>query len=91
MAEFSSKYAESERAMPRTIEQHVQVERGRVIINLPADIPDGPAHVTITINTDEPKSSDGGDWLDQLQPINLTGWPAGATFGRDELYGDDGR
>ena len=26
-----------------------------------------------------------------LRPLPMAGWPADATFGREEIYGDDGR
>ncbi len=76
--------------MTRTIEVDAQVEHGRVVIELPADVPDGPLHLVVTMDSPPaPKPSSNADWLDQLQPISPGVWPADAPFNREDLY-DDG-
>ena len=74
----------------QTIEVDVQVEHGRVIIDMPTDIPDGPVHLVVYIDA-LPSLSPGEQFLSQLRMLDVSGWPADARFGRDELYGDDGR
>jgi hypothetical protein len=77
--------------MIRTIEREARIEHGRVIIDLPGDVPDGPVHVRLTIESASPASQDPAAWLNELEPTSLAGWPADSTFGREELYDDDGR
>jgi hypothetical protein len=74
----------------RTIEVDAHIEHGRVVIDMPTDVPDGPVHVVVTIDTPTQRTT-GEQFLSQLRMIDLSGWPADARFGRDELYGDDGR
>jgi len=77
--------------MTRTIEQDVRIEHGRMIIELPGDIPDGPVHVRLTIEAPIAAPQNPASWLNTLEPTSLAGWPSDSTFSREELYGDDGR
>ena len=77
--------------MIRTIERDAHIEHGRVIIDLPSDVPDGPVHVRLTIESVAPQPQDPAAWLNELEPTRLASWPADSTFSREELYGDDER
>ena len=76
--------------MTRTIERVARIEHGRVVIDLPSDVPDGPVHVRLTIESVPTPSQDPAAWLNELEPTSLASWPATSTFGREELYDDDG-
>ena len=77
--------------MIRTIERDAHSEHGRVISDLPSDVPDGPVHVRLTIESVVPQPQDPAAWLNELEPTRLAGWPADSPFSREELYGDDER
>ena len=60
------------------------------MIELPADVPDGPVHVLLTLETAPPSSRDAAAWLHALEATSLAGWPTESTLSREDLYGDDG-
>jgi len=76
--------------MTRTIEVDARAEQGHIVLDIPADIPDGPVHLVVTIETPAPRLT-ADEFFAQLQMIEPAGWPPDARFGRDELYDDDGR
>lgn len=49
-----------------------------------ADVPQPPA-------ADSQPNAPQPSLFDLIQPIAIQGWSADSRFGRDELYGDDGR
>ena len=77
--------------MTRTLERDARIERGRLVIELPADVPDGPVYVLLTLETAPPNPHDAAAWLHELEATSLAGWPAASPLSREDLYGDDGR
>jgi hypothetical protein len=67
-------------------------DRGVLTLEVPVDIEPGEYSVAVTVeDAAAPPSDEEDDWLAKLHPLSLAGWPPGSTFGRDELYDDDGR
>jgi len=76
----------------KTITIQARIEHGRMVTELPVAV-DGVYTVTIQLD-DAPTAgspSSPSSLVDVLQPVTLHGWPADSRFGRDELYGEDGR
>jgi hypothetical protein len=79
----------------KTIHTRATVTDGGVLtLEIPEDIEPGEYGVAIVVDdavTPAIDDEEEGDWLAKLHPLSLAGWPPGSTFGRDELYDDDGR
>ena len=77
----------------QTIETTATVTpEGTLTVAVPPTIAPGPHRVVVvieeTITAGEPVAAREAI---TLRPLLLAGWPADATFGREEIYGDDGR
>lgn len=75
----------------RTVTTTARVnESGVLTAQMPAALEPGEYQVAIVVNGEQ-AVEDGDVWPVRLIPLRLDAWPAGSTFGRDELYDDDGR
>lgn len=64
----------------------------RIVAQAPPDVPPG-THRAILVIEDEtrpPRQEMSRDPL-RLKLLDLSAWPANASFRREDLYGDDGR
>ena len=74
----------------RAIETTATVtEDGKLTVQMPPGVPPGEHRVVVVI--DEQPSPSGASDLPDLPAWPWHGWPADATFRREDLYGDDGR
>ncbi len=77
----------------QTIETTATVTpEGTLTVAVPPTIAPGPHRVVVVIEemitSGEPVTAREAI---TLRPLPLAGWQADATFGREEIYGDDGR
>jgi hypothetical protein len=76
----------------RTIETTATITPdGMLTAHLPDDIIPGEHPVVIVIDEPDTAHDVAHRPLVELHPVPWTNWPDGATFRREELYGDDGR
>ena len=78
----------------KTIETKGKVDaNGTLIARVPSDVPEGEHFVTITIpetQDERPPKRPRRSAL-PLENMRLESWSAHSTFGRREIYGDEGR
>ena len=76
----------------RTIETTAVIEPdGKLILQLPPDIPPGEHRIVLVIDETAVSLPDTPMPPLQLQVFDWPNWPDEATFRREDIYDDDGR
>lgn len=73
-----------------TIDIDVPADR-RIVVQLPDDIEPGKARLVLIPATRPSRLGPESDPLADFPTLHVESWPAGFSFRREEIYGDDGR
>ncbi len=73
----------------RTIETDATVTKdGRLVVEVPPDVPPGQHHVKLMIEEPTDARKDG---TTEFLVIHVDSWPDNLSLSREDIYGDEGR